>query len=239
MLCTLGVLPAFRRQGIGGQLLTRSEEYLRRRGATNLYAGPLAQINPFTFALYGGSQSPRLPRQRCRLPAVFRSRRGYRTQETCLVLRCALDRLPAVVDGRFPTLRQRYEIILAPRHGLTWFQECVLGPIELHDFHLCARQGHRPAEVSRVCLWEMETFGPAGWNQHAVGILEVESAPDLRKQGLAKFLLTMLLRHLHEQFFTLAEIHIPETNEAGKRLLATLGFVQTDTGRRFQRETAG
>ena len=51
----------------------------------------------------------------------------------------------------------------------------------------------------------------------------------------AKFLMSMLLRHLREQFFTLAEIQIPEGNDEGKKLLTVLGFNQTDTSRRYLR----
>ena len=234
VLCALGVVPAFRGQGIGSQLLARSEDYLRRRGATELFAGPLAPLNPFTFALYGGSQSPGfLDSSTAARP--FLERRGYRTQEIALVYRCGLDRAPAILDGRFGAMRQRYEVLLAPRHGLSWYQEGVIGPVEVHDFHLRDKVTGRL--LAHVGVWEMETFGPR-WNQHAVGILEVETVPDLRRQGLAKFLMAMLLRHLHEQFFTLAETQVPEGNEPAKRLLQTLGFAHTDTGRRFRRESS-
>ena len=232
VLCTIGVLPAFRRQGIGSGLLARSEEYLRQRGAKSLFAGPLAPANPFSFALYGGSQSSGFldssPTAR-----PFLVSRGYRSAETSLVLRCPLDRVPNVADGRFAALRQRYEVLLSPRKGQSWYQEGVLGPIEIHDFQL--RDKLTGKQVTRVCLWEMETFATR-WNQHAVGILEIESVPEMRRQGLAKLLLAMLLRHLHEQFFTLAEAHVMEGSEPAMKLLKALGFVQSDTGRRFKRE---
>src|SRR5262249_1931893 len=38
--CVLGVLPDYRRRGIGSELLRRGEAYLRGRGARELYAGP-------------------------------------------------------------------------------------------------------------------------------------------------------------------------------------------------------
>ena len=60
----------------------------------------------------------------------------------------------------------------------------------------------------------METYA-ATWNEHAVGMAELEAAPDVRRKGLAKFLMAQILRHLHEQFFTMAEIQAAETNARG------------------------
>jgi ribosomal protein S18 acetylase RimI-like enzyme len=232
VLCALGVAPQFRRQGIGSALLSRAEEYLRRRGADKLFAGASAPANPYTFALYGGAQSSGfLDSSDAARP--FLERRGYRSQDTSLVYRCPLEPIPNVVDGRFPSMRQRYEIQLAPRHGLTWYQEGALGPVELHEFHLCDKLFGR--SVVRACVWEMETYAPR-WNQHAVGVLDIETVPDRRGEGLAKFLLAMLLRHLREQFFTFVETHVPETDDRARRLLEGLGFVHSDTGRRFKRE---
>src|SRR5262249_29229869 len=58
VLSALGVLPEHRGQGVGGELLRRAEAYLAGRGAKAVVAGPLGWLNPFTFALYGGSQGP-------------------------------------------------------------------------------------------------------------------------------------------------------------------------------------
>ena len=49
-----------------------------------------------------------------------------------------------------------------------------------------------------------------------------------RKKGLAKFLMAQILRHLHEQFFTVAEIQAPESNVAAVSLIRGLGFTQVD-----------
>src|SRR5207248_4905484 len=55
--CALAVHPDHRRRGVGTELLRRCEDYLRRGGAKELTAGPLAPLDPFTFGLYGGSES--------------------------------------------------------------------------------------------------------------------------------------------------------------------------------------
>ncbi len=228
----LGVVPSHRKQGIGAALAERAEDYLRRRGARTLYAGPMAPLNPFTFGLYGGSQSAGFLDSDAAAGPFF-WRRGYQTQETKLVFQRPLDRPPVVTDGRFSACRQRYEIKVGPRQGTSWWQECVFGPLELHDYRLTDKATGQWA--ARASLWEMETYSPA-WNEHAVGLAELEVVEGARRKGLARFLLTQILRHVHEQFFTVAEIQAAETNMAAVNLFRGLGFAQVDRGRRFRRE---
>jgi ribosomal protein S18 acetylase RimI-like enzyme len=228
----IGVIPAYRKQGVGGELASRAEAYLRRRGARSLSAGPMEPLNPFTFGLYGGSQSPGFLDSDAAARPFF-EHRGYRPQETKLVFQRPLDRPPVVADARFGAYRPRYEIQVGPRGGTTWWQECVFGPLELHDYRLIDKTTGRWA--ARAALWEMETYGPT-WNEHAVGLIELETDPGMRRKGLAKFLMAQTLRHLHEQFFTVVEIQAPETNTAAVNLIRGLGFTQIDRGCRLERE---
>ena len=232
VVCALGVLPGHRRRGVGTELLRRAEAYLRGRGARDLYAGPLPPRNPFTFALYGGSQSAGFL-DSDPLARPFFERNGYRPGPARLVLHRPLEQPPAVADGRFAALRPRYEIHAAPRRGLTRWDEAVTGPVELHEYRLLDRTGGRTA--ARATLWEMETYGPR-WNEHAVGLVETDVAPELRRKGLARFLLAQLLRHLHEQFFTLAEVHVDEGDAASEGLFRGLGFEPADAGRVYRWE---
>jgi GNAT superfamily N-acetyltransferase len=232
VVCTLGVLPGHRRRGVGAELLRRAEEYLRGRGARELYAGPLHPRNPFTFALYGGSQSAGFL-DSDPLARPFFERHGYRPRPTRLVFHRPLEQPPTVADGRFPAYRQRYEILAVPRHGLSRWDEAVIGPVELHEYRLQDKAGGRL--VARATAWEMETFAPR-WNEHAVGIVEADVVPELRRQGLAKFLLAQLLRHLHEQFFTLVEVHIDEGDAVAAGLFRGLGFEAIDAGRAYRKE---
>jgi ribosomal protein S18 acetylase RimI-like enzyme len=73
------------------------------------------------------------------------------------------------------------------------------------------------------------------WNQPAVGIAELEVVPELRRQGLAKFLLTQMLRYLQEQYFGLAEIQMAEHNHPLINLCTGLGFQQVDTGHLYKK----
>jgi ribosomal protein S18 acetylase RimI-like enzyme len=228
----IGVIPARRKQGVGSELALRAEAYLRRRGANTLSAGPMDPVNPFTFGLYGGSGSPGFLDSDAAARPFF-ERRGYKAVQTTLVFQRPLDRPPVVADARFASCRQRYDIEVGPRSGTTWWQECVFGPLELHDYRLMEKATGK--RVARASLWEMETYAPT-WNEHAVGVAELETPPEGRRKGLAKFLMAQILRHLHEQFFTVAEIQAADTNTAALSLIRGLGFTQVDRGCRLRRE---
>jgi ribosomal protein S18 acetylase RimI-like enzyme len=232
VVCAVGVLPTHRRQGIGGELLRRCEEYLRSRGAKRLHAGPAAPLNPFTFALYGGARSCGFLASDT-LARPFLERHGYRAGPPVAVLQRPLAQPLTVADGRFAAFRQRFDIHAGPRHGLSWYEEAVLGPIEVHEYRLTERATGRA--VARAGLWEMETFSQR-WNEHAVGVLEFEVAPERRRQGLGKFLLAQLLRHLNEQFFSLVEAQAPAGDAAANGLLQGLGFSPVDEGSLYTRE---
>lgn len=229
--CTIGVLPSHRRQGIGSELLTRAEEYLQKNGATDLVAGPMAPSNPFSFGLYGGAGSPGFLASDA-LARPFFENRGYAVERTTLVLQRPLDRVQIPGDARFAAHRQRYEIHARPAPARSWWRECVIGPVELVEYRLQEKGNGKV--VARATLWEMDTFSQA-WNDHAVGIFDLEVVPDMRRQGLARFLLAQIVRHLHEQYFTLVEAQTEEKNEGWIALLQGLNFTQIDAGYEYRR----
>jgi ribosomal protein S18 acetylase RimI-like enzyme len=232
--CLIGVLPDYRRQGIGSELLRRCETYLRGRGARELAAGPLAPLDPFTFGLYGGSR-PAGFLDSDSLARLFFEHHGYAVRDTRLVWQRQLDRPLVLADARFAAHRQRYELDSGPAHGLTWWQECVLGPVELLEYRL--RDRTTGLAAARATVWEMETYSER-WNQQAIGIVDLEVVPELRRRGLARFLLAQLIRDVREQFFQPVEVvetHTDPGNAAGLGLLRSLGFEQADAGYSYRR----
>jgi ribosomal protein S18 acetylase RimI-like enzyme len=232
LVCLIGVRPSHRRQGIGSELLRRSEEYLQSRGAQSLRAGPMAPCCPFYFGLYGGSDLPGfLGSDTAAEP--FLARHGYHVEHNCLVLQRALSQPITIADGRFPALRKRYDVRIVPRAGPgSWWEECTLGPVELVEFHLQDKTTNEV--VAQTSVWEMDLFSWR-WSQPAVGIREIKVAPELQRQGLAKFLLSQMLRYLQEQYFGLTEVQVPDQNPAALQLFHGLGFEQVDWGRIYQK----
>src|SRR5262249_28552948 len=122
---------------------------------------------------------------------------------------------------------------IAPRSGAsTWWQECVLGPVESVEFRLENKVTNEL--VALTAVWEMDGFSWR-WNQPSVGILNIEVREDLRHKGLAKYVLFQMLHYLQDQFFGLAEIQVPECNESALRLCQCVGFEQVDVGRVYKK----
>jgi ribosomal protein S18 acetylase RimI-like enzyme len=230
--CLLAVLPPYRRRGIGSELLRQSEDYLRQRGARHFLAGPLSPVDPFYFALYGGSAPAGIMASE-NLAPTFLQRHGYEPLETRLVFQRGLTQAVQVVDGRFPNHRRLYDLRIVPRlRAGPWWEECVLGPVEVVDFRL---ENKNTGEVAAwLSVWEMDLFSWR-WSQPAVGFVHIEVPPPARRQGLAKYLLTQTLHYLQDQFFGLSEIHISPGDVPTLELFRTLGFEQVDSGQQFRK----
>jgi ribosomal protein S18 acetylase RimI-like enzyme len=229
----LGVLPAYRRQGIGAQLLRRAEEYLRSRGAREFHFGPAPGRNPFYLGLYGGSESAGILASD---PAAdpFLTTFGYFPDQSFQVWQRRLDAPFTLNDGRFPGLRRKYETRIVPRTGPTsWWRECVYGPLEMVEFRLEEKLTGKAVAIAAA--WDMETYSQR-WREAAVGLSQVEVRPDLRRQGLAKFLMDQLIRHLQDQCFLRTEVVTAPDNESANNLLMGLGYEQVDVGHTYHRE---
>src|SRR5436853_5628378 len=90
VVCMIGVRPAFRRQGVGSELLKRCEQYLREKGAEVLQAGGHWPNNPFYMGIYGGCESPGFLISDTLAAPLF-TKHGYRVEQKVRVLQHALD----------------------------------------------------------------------------------------------------------------------------------------------------
>jgi ribosomal protein S18 acetylase RimI-like enzyme len=233
VICLIAVRSSHRRRGVGADLLRAAEQYLTARGTRTAHAGPHWPRCPFYFGLYGGSNMPGFLDSD---PAIspFLQWHGYRPADTTLVLQRRLDVAVSVADPRFAALRRKYEVRLMPQVSIgSWWRECVYGLLEPVEFRLEEKPSGMPA--ARVLLWEMEGYSWR-WGHPCVGVLEIQVRSDLRRQGVAKFLLTQVLRKLQDEYFGMVEVQTPERNPAALALFRALGFEHVDTGRVFRRD---
>jgi ribosomal protein S18 acetylase RimI-like enzyme len=236
IICIIAVNSANRHQKIGTQLLAEAEKYLRDRGAKEIYAGSQRPMNPFYFGLYGGSDSPGFLTAEGDAAPFFESH-GYRILRSVCVFQRELREAINIVDHRFTTLRRKYEIQVGPHDTVSsWWDECVHGMIEPEPIDFWLEDKKTGLVAAKASVWEMEGFSKR-WNYPTAGIFDFFIQPHLRRQGLGRFLLTQVLRYLHEQFFGLVEVQSPETNEGAASLIRSLGFQQVDVGRLFHRQS--
>lgn len=227
IICTVQVLPAARRKGVGKELLTRSEAYLARNGATELRVGSMWPQNPYLFGLYGGSNSPGFLESDEGV-GPFLEANGYVKRESVLVFQRRLDSALAVADGRFPILRKRYDIQLLRQAAVgSWWVECIWGVLEPVEFRAFDKLTGMPA--ARAVVWELEGFNWR-WKFPSAGILDVQVRPDLRKQGVGKLLVFHILRFLQDQFFGIGELQVRASDPAAVGLCKSVGFEQVDVG---------
>jgi GNAT superfamily N-acetyltransferase len=231
VLSLLTVLPDYRRQGVGSELLRRAEAYLTRRGARELLAGGMAPRNPYLFGMYGGCDSPGILATEPGARPFF-EKYGYQIAQTCGIFQRELERMYLPADPRFQAIRQRYDIIATPYSQAGWWREGVLGPIEAVEYRLQDKQSEQIS--ARAIMWDMETFAQE-WHQACVGLIDLHVEPPFRRQGLAKYLLAQVLRHLRQQPFQIFEAQAALDNEPMLRMLRGLEFQQVETGNCFRR----
>jgi ribosomal protein S18 acetylase RimI-like enzyme len=229
--CMLAVRSSYRGRGIGSELLKRSEDYLRSRGARQLFAGSMAPLNPFYLGLYGGSELPGFLATDLAAEPFF-TRHGYQVCRTTRVLQRRLSVPVKVFDPRFVGYRQRFELCedAASRLG-TWWQYSLFNGAEPRVFSLLDRTDNQYA--AQATVWEMEGFSYR-WNLPAVGVADWFVRPDLQRQGVGKYLLTQVLRRTMEELLEVMELHIPSENLPAWKVCQALGFEQVDLGRMYQ-----
>jgi ribosomal protein S18 acetylase RimI-like enzyme len=232
VVCLVGVRPAFRRKGVGTELLKRAEQYLREQGAENLQAGGHWPNNPFYMGIYGGCESPGFLRSDT-AAEPFLLKHGYRIDQKIAVLQHALDQPMKMFDPRFVPLRQRFELQFgSPRRLLSSWHEEVFGYVDPLQFVLHERKSGN--WVARTLVWEMEAFSIA-WRRPTVGIFDFEVNAPFRRQSVGRYFLSLIMKYIQDQFFTLVELQLEESNQYGLDFLRSLEFQHVDTGQVFVR----
>jgi ribosomal protein S18 acetylase RimI-like enzyme len=189
--------------------------------------------NPYLFGLYGGTNSPGILASEPHAEP-FLNAMGYTTAESRLVFQRKLETPLTLADPRFAVIRRRYDaqLILREATASSWWIECVWGTLEPSEVRLIDKQTQEI--VGRSIVWELEGFSWR-WGYPSAGIYDVLVREDVRRQGLAKLMLVDILRFLQEQFFGIAELHVPAEEPAAQGMARALGFQQVDTGHVYRR----
>jgi GNAT superfamily N-acetyltransferase len=218
---------------IGAELLARSEDYLRRRGAKILYGGGIRPLNPFYVGLYGGSELPGIFDSEPQTQTLLREH-GYREIDRTVVFHRELASFRPVVDRQQMQIRRNtdVEVIIDPPPR-SWWDACSMSAFDRTVYRLRPRAGGEP--IASATFWNMESFAAArGVRMH--GLIDVEVEPSQRHKGMATCLIGEALRQLHEQAVALVEVQTMQGNTAAVKMYRKLGFEQVDSGAVFRKD---
>ena len=230
-VCAIVVDPEYRRRGIGRELMTRGEHYLRDRGAISIQAGPAPPCDAFYLGLYGGSQlSGFLDSDAAAAP--FLTALGYQPAQTFAVLQRSL-KLGDPISFRVSLIRRKMDpFIFALPEKPTWWWFSRFGRLENVRFRLKPKGGG--AEVGGITVSGLDLYVDS-WGERAVGLSDLEVTDAARRQGHGQALLIEVIRRMRQEQVSLAEAHIAADNPAALATFQSVGFQPVDRGVVYRR----
>lgn len=232
VICAIVVHPEYRRQGIGRELLTRAEDWLRSQGAESITAGQSTGTDPFYLGLYGGTRlSGFLESDSSAAPFFLAT--GYEAGDRTLILQRDLTRSRDPVSMRLVSMRRKTQ--LGVRHqpvGASWWWFSRFGRLDTIDFVLTPRGETAPS--GSMTVLGLDFYLPC-WGERVVGLTRVEVSETLRRQGIAQTLILDTCRRLKDESYTRVEAHCAETNSGFLSLLQSMGFEEVDAGVAYHR----
>jgi GNAT superfamily N-acetyltransferase len=232
VVALLMVHPQHRRKGIGGGLLGQAERYLREHGTRDARVGTTWERTPYGWGMVGGSRPAGVLQSNTGVHE-FLTACGYQQSEHYLVLDRDMSRPVPMGDPRFPVLRRKYELSVGPRKVSTWLDEALQGVHETIVFELLELAVGKP--VGELRAWDMGLFAIRTKVPQA-GLYGFFIKPELRRQGLGKYLLCLSLQHLQEQMYGRVEVVLPAEHDGSKRMFESVGFVWVDEGWSYAKE---
>ena len=233
VICAVLVHPSFRRRGIGRELVTRADAYLRERGAKTIYAGPSEPRDPFFFGLYGGS-CPSGFLESDPDAAPFFVALGYEPVERYAVYQCDLTTQRSPMSFRFITVKRKIDVTITPEpQNVSWWWATRYGRLDSVEFSLHPKEN--PSELAEMTVVGMDLYMTA-WQQRAVGLTRMRTQETELRKGYAQALLIETCRRLKDELVTLAEAHALEANTPVLKLLESCGFTRVDTGVVYRRK---
>ena len=226
VICAVIVMPGYRLQGVGRELVRRAELYLREAGATEITAGPAPRHDPFFFGLYGGAQ-PVGFLDSDRNAAPFFTKLGYQAGSQFIVTQRSMhDRDP--VNFRLTLLRRKWELGLADHPDpCPWWWTVRYGRLESLHCVLIPTGGGQP--VASLTVVGLDLYSRV-WHESAIGVCDLWVAEGQRRQGFGQALLIETIKRLRQETVSAITANVPVDDPSAQAVFRSVGFQSIDRG---------
>lgn len=221
------------RATIALELVAAAEDYLRRRGAKQFYAGVQFPFNGFYVGLYGACDMTGILGSDAPARELFTAA-GYRETNKRLLLHRSLIGCRSVIDFKQMQLRKKFQVnCCAEVLPDNWWENCVWSHAEWLRATLTLRGG--TDSIISATFWEILPLSRA-WGVRTVGMVRLEDTPEAREEGLTTLLLGEAFRQLAEHHMAQIEVQAPVGDESLLQIYKQLGLVEHDTAGLFCKE---
>ena len=206
---------------IGHALLNHAIEYLKQHSATVAHVGGDFPQTPFYLGLYGGSRVPGVMEEDRLARQVFQEA-GFETTDSICVLERKLAGFRTLIDRQQLALRRQFQIKAVPDPlESSWWESCTMGMAERDRFNVFDKL--KRENVGTVSFWDMQPLaGLAGGVGR--GLYDLKINEDLRRSGMATFLVGESMRHLMQQGVARIEAQAPESDIPSLGVFKKLAF---------------
>ena len=220
---------------IARDLLARSEQYLRERGATTLFGGATMTLAPFYLGLCGGSQLPGVLASDASRTELLR-KAGYIEAPYVRVFRCDLTRFRPPVDRELMQVRRQFQLVKQtdslPRN---WWEACAFAAIERQEFVLLPKAKGAPAATAK--FWDIEPLA-SSWGVHAMGLVSMEVLVKSNECAVATHFFGEIFRQFQGLGIRFVEFQLRTDDVLGIEVCRRLGFDEIDQGLLFQKSAS-
>ena len=232
--CLLIVAPHEQRPQIAMELLSASEDYLRRGGARHIYAGSQFPLNPFYLGLYGSSDLPGVLASDLAMVELLNAA-GYKPLVRRQLFSRSLASFRAPIDRQQMQVRRRFSV--APpvdRLPDNWWEACVWAHHEWTRYDLVLPAGGEP--IISAIFWDIDPLSRS-WGTQAVGLVRLDDTPEAREQGLTTYLLAEVLRQYQATGYTQFEAQSSCEDRTLHEVFKQLGLTAYDEGALWAKES--
>jgi ribosomal protein S18 acetylase RimI-like enzyme len=231
VICVVVVHPEYRRRGIGRELVSRAESYLKQKGATRILAGPARKSDPFYFGLYGGARPAGFLLSDKSAEPFFTSLGYEPSSRYAITSRQMSDRDP--VHFRSTMIRRKWELMLVDRpEPCSWWWMCRYGRLDSVYCVLVPKAGGA-TPVAGVTIVGLDAYARS-WHEQAIGLVDLWVDEKQRGQGFGQALLLEVVKRLRKETVTRLTANVGFEDVAAKKVFESVGFSKIDEGVVYQ-----